>query len=143
LDIEHSDEPITHFFFPKDWNQKGDAQGSIVAEAATETQTPVVERIREGLSFWEFATLRNLLETTDSILTYRLVAPKWVKTALSGEGAHLYRGRWNSPGRPIVYLATSRALAALELLVRLTRTGSRRLPRFSRSGNPIQHSLFL
>ena len=67
--------------------------------------------------------------TEDFILTYRLVAPKWAKTALSGEGARLYGGRWNSPGRPMVYLSTSRSLAALELLVHLTTVGSRRIPR--------------
>ena len=71
----------------------------------------------------------DLTETQDFILAYRLVAPKWAKTALSGEGARLYGGRWNSPGRPMVYLSTSRALAALELLVHLTTAGSRRIPR--------------
>jgi RES domain-containing protein len=65
----------------------------------------------------------------DHIMAYRLVAPKWAATALSGEGARLYGGRWNSPGRPMVYLASSRALAALELLVHLTTPGSRRIPR--------------
>lgn len=63
------------------------------------------------------------------LLAYRLVAPKWAATAMSGEGARLYGGRWNSPGRPMVYLSTSRALAALELLVHLTTPGSRRIPR--------------
>ena len=62
-------------------------------------------------------------------MAYRLVAPKWAATRLSGEGVRLYGGRWNSPGRPVVYLATSRALAALELLVHLTTPGSRRIPR--------------
>ena len=65
----------------------------------------------------------------DHFMAYRLIAPKWATTALSGEGARLYGGRWNSPGRPMVYLATSRALAALELLVHLTTPGSRRIPR--------------
>lgn len=39
--------------------------------------------------------------------------------ALDGEGARLYGGRWNSPGRPVVYTSTSLALAALEYLVHL------------------------
>jgi RES domain-containing protein len=38
---------------------------------------------------------------------------------LSGEGARLVGGRWNSPGRPALYLAESRALAMLEVLVHL------------------------
>lgn len=59
---------------------------------------------------------------------YRLVAPRWVSTALSGEGARLYGGRWNSPGRPVVYLGGSRALTALELLVHLATPSSREKP---------------
>ena len=39
--------------------------------------------------------------------------------ALDGEGARLWGGRWNPPGRAVIYLAGTRALAALELLVHL------------------------
>ena len=38
---------------------------------------------------------------------------------LSGEGARLYGGRWNSPGRPMVYTAENPALAILEVRVHL------------------------
>jgi len=38
---------------------------------------------------------------------------------LDGEGARLFGGRWNSRGRPVVYLAEHPALAALELRVHL------------------------
>jgi RES domain-containing protein len=38
---------------------------------------------------------------------------------LSGEGARRFGGRWNSPGRPVVYLADHPALAALEVRVHL------------------------
>lgn len=37
--------------------------------------------------------------------------------ALDGEGARLYGGRWNSPGRPVIYTSESLSLAALEYLV--------------------------
>ncbi|WP_428490060.1 RES family NAD+ phosphorylase [Rhodopila sp.] len=36
---------------------------------------------------------------------------------LSGEGARRFGGRWNSVGRPLVYLAEHPALAALEVRV--------------------------
>src|SRR3984957_5659656 len=38
---------------------------------------------------------------------------------LSGEGARIFGGRWNSPGRPMVYFAEHPALAALEVRVHL------------------------
>lgn len=38
---------------------------------------------------------------------------------LDGEGARLYGGRWNSPGRRLVYAASTAALAVLELRVHL------------------------
>ncbi|MBL4868604.1 MAG: RES family NAD+ phosphorylase [Pseudomonadales bacterium] len=44
-----------------------------------------------------------------------------VDDMLSGEGAYLCGGRWNSPGFRIVYLGSSLALAAMELLVHLGR----------------------
>lgn len=39
--------------------------------------------------------------------------------ALDGEGARLYGGRWNSPGRPLIYAAAHLSLALIEMLVRL------------------------
>lgn len=53
---------------------------------------------------------------------WRIAAPEFAQTPeemLSGEGARLYGGRWNSPGQPAVYLGDSLALAGMELLVRL------------------------
>ncbi|NNM72681.1 RES family NAD+ phosphorylase [Enterovirga aerilata] len=38
---------------------------------------------------------------------------------LSGEGARLNGGRWNRPGRPLIYTADNAALAALEVRVHL------------------------
>ncbi len=54
-------------------------------------------------------------------LFYRIVQEQWSTAALNGEGARLYGGRWNSPGVAAVYLAESRALAALEILVHAPR----------------------
>ena len=54
------------------------------------------------------------------VQAWRIVAVRWADQAFDGEGAQRYGGRWNSPGRPAVYLAGSRALAALETLVHLS-----------------------
>jgi RES domain-containing protein len=40
----------------------------------------------------------------------------------SGEGARLYGGRWNSPGRAVIYACTTYAGAMLEKLVHTGRT---------------------
>jgi len=50
---------------------------------------------------------------------YRLCKSRWASTAFSGEGALRYAGRWHFAGTPIVYTATSRSLAALEILVHM------------------------
>jgi RES domain-containing protein len=53
------------------------------------------------------------------ITAWRIVKRKRATTAFTGEGAHLYGGRWNSPGVAIVYTAASQSLAALEMVVHL------------------------
>jgi RES domain-containing protein len=50
---------------------------------------------------------------------YRLIRRERAGTALSGEGARLYGGRWNPPGVAVVYASASRALAVLETFVHL------------------------
>lgn len=52
---------------------------------------------------------------------FRIVQERWAATAMSGEGARRFGGRWNPPGIAAVYLADSRALAALEILVHAPR----------------------
>ena len=59
------------------------------------------------------------------ILTgWRIAAPEFANTTdemLSGRGAFLYGGRWNSPGNHCVYLGTSLAQASMEIFVHLRR----------------------
>lgn len=49
---------------------------------------------------------------------WRLVKRKFAP-GLDGEGARLVGGRWNSPGVPVIYCASSVALAALEQFVHI------------------------
>ncbi|WP_341327204.1 RES family NAD+ phosphorylase [Methylotuvimicrobium sp. KM2] len=53
------------------------------------------------------------------VKSYRIVKQKWADSAFDGEGAKRYGGRWNSRGKPCVYLAGSESLAILEILVHL------------------------
>ena len=50
---------------------------------------------------------------------YRVCRARYAR--LDGEGARLVGGRWNSPGRAVVYMAESVALAVLENLVHMSR----------------------
>jgi len=51
---------------------------------------------------------------------YRLTTSTY-KDDLTGTGARLYGGRWNSPGIPALYTAENISLAVLEILVRADR----------------------
>jgi RES domain-containing protein len=44
-------------------------------------------------------------------------------SAFSGEGARLYRGRWNSVGTPVIYTSSSFSLALLEIMVNTSSVG--------------------
>jgi RES domain-containing protein len=48
---------------------------------------------------------------------FRISRPAFVATSLSGQGAAMYPGRWNSLGSRLAYTAGSAALAMLEMLV--------------------------
>ncbi|WP_018969960.1 RES family NAD+ phosphorylase [Rubritalea marina] len=74
----------------------------------------------------KLSELSAAAEDEGMLYAYRIVAPRWVESAFSGEGAHKYGGRWNAPGRHVVYLGGSRALTALEMLVHLTTPSSRK-----------------
>ena len=65
------------------------------------------------------------------MIVYRITRTEY-KDHLSGEGAYLYGGRWNSKGRHVLYCAASISLAVLELVVN-----------FSRSASPIKLSYHL
>ena len=53
------------------------------------------------------------------MLLYRIAEEQFARD-LSGEGARIYGGRWNPKGVPMIYTAESVALAALEVLVRIS-----------------------
>jgi len=57
------------------------------------------------------------------ISVWRITKQKHAKNAFTGDGARLYGGRWNSPGKLVVYTAESRALALAEILVHLESAG--------------------
>ena len=52
-----------------------------------------------------------------TLTEWRIVKKKFTGTAFDGEGAREYGGRWNSPGKRVVYTSGSVALALLEMLV--------------------------
>jgi RES domain-containing protein len=52
------------------------------------------------------------------MILYRIAKCNYA-AALSGTGARLYGGRWNSEGKPMLYIASLRSLAVLEVLVHL------------------------
>lgn len=48
---------------------------------------------------------------------WRILRTRYAADPFSGEGARLFGGRWNSPGRPVVYLSEHQSLATLEVFV--------------------------
>src|SRR5438874_11117232 len=50
------------------------------------------------------------------VVGWRIIKEKHAATALSGEGARIFEGRWNSAGVRMVYCSENLARAALEIL---------------------------
>jgi RES domain-containing protein len=63
------------------------------------------------------------LDEVDGFRAWRLVRPAYADPAdaFSGEGARRYGGRWNAPGRAVVYVSAHLSLAALESLAHADR----------------------
>jgi len=55
------------------------------------------------------------------IRAWRIVKARHSANAFDGEGARRLGGRWNSPGTGMIYTSETAALAALEMLVHLSR----------------------
>ena len=65
--------------------------------------------------------MRRSTKEARTLTAWRIVKARYQGRAFDGEGARQNGGRWTSPGLPVVYVAESAALAALELLVHLGR----------------------
>jgi RES domain-containing protein len=55
----------------------------------------------------------------EKVYAWRLAKAKYRESALDGLGSALGGGRWNSVGRPVVYCASTLALAVLEVRVHI------------------------
>lgn len=53
---------------------------------------------------------------------WRIVKKRYAGRAFDGEGARRFGGRWTSPGVRVVYAASTRSLAVLEIAVHLDRS---------------------
>jgi RES domain-containing protein len=51
------------------------------------------------------------------MVAWRICKAKHAAAAFDGYGARLYGGRWNSPGKPVVYMSSVASQAFLEMLV--------------------------
>ena len=68
------------------------------------------------------------------ITAWRITKSTDIRTAFSGEGSRLYGGRWNTKGVAVVYIAATRSLAILEILVHMRNT--------QQTAPPIPYMLF-
>jgi RES domain-containing protein len=53
------------------------------------------------------------------ISSWRIVKARYAAAAFDGEGAKRSGGRWNSPGRRVIYTSATASLAILEILAHL------------------------
>lgn len=63
-----------------------------------------------------------------TITAWRIVKRRYEATAFDGEGAFQFGGRWNSPGKRVIYTSQSVSLVLLEMLVHV---GSALLPSYN------------
>jgi len=63
------------------------------------------------------------------IVVWRLTPPAFARL-LDGEGSRAVGGRWNSPGRPVVYASSHLSLCVLEVYVHVARELRDALPAF-------------
>ena len=60
------------------------------------------------------------LQLVSGLKAWRLSKRRYATAAITGEGARLLGGRWNSPGVPVVYASLSLSLAVLEVFVHMS-----------------------
>lgn len=54
-----------------------------------------------------------------SVTVWRISKRKYANTAFNGEGSRRVGGRWNSPGKSVVYTSATLSLAAIETFVHM------------------------
>ena len=69
-------------------------------------------------------TALHNFERTEPLQAWRITRSQFAATALSGQGGLYADGRWHRAGQPVVYLASTWSLAALEVFMHLGRRDS-------------------
>lgn len=64
------------------------------------------------------------LERDEPFIAWRITRAEFAISALSGQGGLYADGRWHRAGQPVVYMASTWSLAALEVFVHLGRRDS-------------------
>ncbi len=66
--MKYSDTPVVTSFLPKPAKNDADAPPSVLRETAILTQTPLVQRLRDGFPMAEFRLLQDLLRISEEEL---------------------------------------------------------------------------